>query len=170
MATSGLSLTAGKIKFWCLYVLCSVLWLVTSGTSSWTWQGFWLNPLPSDLHDRVWHKGKCGSGSGQEWHSSVECKGCLADSTRLAGIMTTQRFFSYVSVLSVIFEKNKKMATVIVSGDSPKRNMLSTLLRGNKLSILFTEMERVACFSFPGDGHSFLIWKDILIVFIFVIV
>ena len=84
--------------------------------------------------------------------------------------MTTQRFFSYVSVLSVIFEKNKKMATVIVSGDSPKRNMLSTLLRGNKLSILFTEMERVACFSFPGYGHSFLIWKDILIVFIFVIV
>lgn len=31
-----------------------------------------------------------------------------------------QQLFSYVSVLSGISEKNKKMATVIVSGDSPK--------------------------------------------------
>lgn len=133
--------------------------------------GLLENPLPSDLHDRVWHKGKYGGESGRDCHSSVVCKGCLADSAGLAGIMTTQQLFSYISV-SVIFEKNKKMVTVIVSGDIPKRNMLSTLfiLRRSKLSILFTEMERVACFSFPGDGHSFLVWKDILIVLIVVMV
>lgn len=38
------------------------------------------------------------------------------------------------------------------------------------MSVLFREMGRTAYLSFLGDGHSLLIWKGILILFIFVVV